>query len=61
MNWQTIDGVLDRVKAWADAIVKADGHAMALIGLGAWMCLHGHKEEGQPIIAAGLAVFKGNR
>lgn len=42
-----------------DILIKAEAHAIAMVGLGALMCLHGNKDEGQLVIGAGLAIFKG--
>ena len=53
------DKTMSRVKQVVDVAIKADAHAFLLILTGAGMCLWGHKEEGQPVIAAGLAIFRG--
>lgn len=58
MNW---DGAIDRMSKIVDVAIKFETHALLMVGLGALMCVKGSKEEGQLIIGAGLAVFKGNR
>lgn len=50
---------IDKLQLIVDIAVKAEAHALLMVGLGALMCLHGSKDQGQLIIGAGLAVFKG--
>lgn len=56
MNW---DVILNRLERVVDLAVKFEVHALFLVLVGSSMCLHGNKDEGQLIIGAGLAVFKG--
>ena len=56
MNWQEKIEKLEKV---VDILIRAEAHALLLVGLGALMCLKGQKDQGQLIIGAGLAVFKG--
>lgn len=56
MNW---DNIIVRLEKIVDPAIRAEVHALALICIGASMCLHGNKEEGELIIGAGLAVFRG--
>jgi hypothetical protein len=56
MNW---DGFLQAADRAVDILIKAEIHALVLVGAGALICLHGNKEEGQLVIGAGLAVFRG--
>jgi len=58
MSW---DERIDKIQKVVDLAIKADIHAILMVGLGALMCLHGNKDEGQLVIGAGLAVFKGNK
>ena len=58
MTW---DERIEKASKVVDLLVKAEAHAILMVGLGALMCLHGNKEEGQLVLGAGLAVFKGNR
>jgi hypothetical protein len=58
MSW---DEKLDKIQKFVDLAIRADIHAILMVGLGALMCLHGNKDEGQLVIGAGLAVFKGNK
>ena len=58
MTW---DERIDKIQKVIDLLVKAEVHAFVMVGMGAIMILHGAKEEGQLIVGAGLAVFKGNR
>jgi hypothetical protein len=58
MTW---DEKIAAAQKLVDVLIKAEVHAMALVCCGALMCLHGNKDEGQLVIGAGLAVFKGNR
>jgi hypothetical protein len=53
------DKTMSRVKQVVDVAIKAYAHAFVLIFTGAALCLWGNKETGQPIIAAGLAIFRG--
>ena len=58
MTW---DERIDKLQKIVDIAVKAEAHAILLVGVGALMCLYGNKEEGQLVIGAGLAVFKGSK
>ena len=58
MTW---DERIEKVQKVVDMAVKCEAHALLMVGFGAMMCLHGDKDQGQLIIGAGLAVFKGNR
>lgn len=52
---------IDKLQRVVDIAVKAEAHAILMVLIGAGMCLHGNKDEGQLVIGAGLAVFKGNK
>jgi hypothetical protein len=58
LNWDERITQLQRV---IDIFIKAEIHALIMVGVGASMCLHGNKDEGQLIIGAGLAVFRGGK
>jgi len=48
----------DKTKDLVTLAIQADAHAILIISLGCLMELH-EKGSGQPLIMAGLAVFKG--
>ncbi len=56
-----MDAAIDKLERVANLLVKFEAHAIAMVLLGAGLCLHGMKDEGQLIVGAGLAVFKGNK
>lgn len=56
MTW---DDVINRIERVVNIAVKFEAHACLMVGLGTLMCLHNHPQEGQLVIGAGLAVFKG--
>jgi hypothetical protein len=56
MTW---DERIEKVQKVVDLMVKAEAHAICMVLLGAVLCLKGDKPNGQLIIGAGLAVFKG--
>ena len=56
MSWEDRAATLQK---FVDIAVKAEVHAILMVVLGALMCLHGNKDEGQLVIGAGLAVFRG--
>lgn len=56
MTW---DERISKLQSVVDLAVKAEAHAILMVLIGAAMCLHGNKDEGQLVIGAGLAVFRG--
>jgi len=52
--------MFEKIEKYVNLLVKIEAHAILMILTGVFMCLHGNKEEGQLIIGAGLAVFKGH-
>lgn len=50
---------LDRLERTGNLLLKFEAHAFAMLLAGAGLVLHGNKDEGQLIIGAALAVFKG--
>ena len=58
MTW---DERIDKLQRLVDIAAKAEVHAILMVAMGALMCLHGNKDEGQLVIGAGLAVFLGNK
>jgi len=56
MTW---DERIDKAEKVISLLVKAEIHAIFMVITGALLCIHGNKEEGQMIMGAGLAVFKG--
>lgn len=56
MTWEER---IDKAERIINLLVKVEAHALLLVFTGAFMCLHGDKDQGQLIIGAGLAVFKG--
>lgn len=57
----SLENILDRANRIVDLFLKLEVHALALVAIGALICLHGNKDEGQLVIGGGLAVFKGSR
>ncbi len=57
MPW---DDKIEKAQKIVDLLLKCEVHALLLVGVGALMCLHGNQAEGQLVIGAGLAVFRGN-
>lgn len=58
MTW---DERIEKAQKVVDLCVKAEAHAILMVGLGALLCLKGHPDQGQLIIGAGLAVFRGSK
>lgn len=56
MSW---DEKIEKFEKVVNILVRCEAHACLMVGLGALMCLKGNKDQGQLIIGAGLAVFKG--
>lgn len=50
---------LDKVGKAIDLAIKAEVHAFGLLLVGAGLSLHGMKEEGNAIILAAMAIFRG--
>lgn len=51
----------EKISKSVDLVLKLEIHALLLIASGAMLTIKGHSDVGQPIIAAGLVAFRGNR
>ena len=41
--------------------IQSDVHATFLLGVGVLCWIYGHKDVGEPLIMAALAIFKGTK
>jgi uncharacterized iron-regulated protein len=58
MTW---DERIDKAQRVIDLLIKAEVHAILIIGMGIILTFHQQKETGTALITLGAGIFKGNR
>lgn len=53
----TID--VEKAGRFVDLLIKLEVHALLLLVVGAGLCLHGQKDEGQLVLGGALGIFRG--
>lgn len=61
MNLEKLEQYAVTLEKYAALAAKFELHAIFMLLVGAGLALLGHKEEGQLVIGAALAVFRGQK